>query len=97
MGTLSTYCEQLPAAAHQQNLLVARMTDEHTAVGELIESDTLTKVWTGELGLFLRHLGLPSRSGIASFTCARPGAVGFVRPSLAPAIMEFRSTPLPIC
>ena len=66
MGTLGTDCEHLPAAAHQQNLLVAGMTDEHPAIGELIESDALGKVWTGELLFFLHHRGLPSRSRIAS-------------------------------
>lgn len=66
MGTLGTDCEHLPAAAHQQNLLVARMTDEHSAIGELIESDALGKVWTGELLFFLHHRDLPSRSRIAS-------------------------------
>ena len=67
MGTLGTDCEHLPAAAHQQNLLVAGMTEEHSAIGELIESDALGKVWTGELLFFLHHRGLPSRSRIASF------------------------------
>ena len=47
MGTLSTYCEYLPAAAHQQNLFVAGMTDEHPAIGKLIESDAFGKVRTG--------------------------------------------------
>ena len=49
MGALGTDREHLAAAAHQQNLLVAGMTDEHPAIGELIESDALGKVWTGEL------------------------------------------------
>ena len=62
MGTLGTDCEHLSAAAHQQNLLVAGMTDEHSAIGELIESDALGKVWTGELLFFLHHRDLPSRS-----------------------------------
>ena len=75
MGTLSTYCEQLPAAAHQQNLLVAVMTDEHPAIGELIESNALGKVWTVEFLFFLHHCGLPSRFGIASF--ALPSAQRF--------------------
>ena len=39
MGALGTEREHLAAAAHQQNLLVAGMTDEHPAIGELIESD----------------------------------------------------------
>ena len=46
MGALGTDCEHLTAAAHQQNLLVAVMTDEHPAIGELIESNALGKVWT---------------------------------------------------
>ena len=71
MGTLGTDCEHLPAAAHQQNLLVAVMTDEHSAIGELIESDALGKVWTGELLFFLHHRDLPSRSRIASFALPR--------------------------
>ena len=66
MGALGTDCEHLAAAAHQQNLLVAGMTDEHSAIGELIESDALGKVWTGELLFFLHHRDLPSRSRIAS-------------------------------
>jgi hypothetical protein len=37
----------LPAAAHQKNLLVTVMTDEHSAIGKLIESDALGKVWAG--------------------------------------------------
>ena len=72
MGTLGTDCEHLAAAAHQQNLLVAGMTDEHPAIGELIESDALGKVWTGELLFFLHHRDLPSRSRIASFAWPRP-------------------------
>ena len=47
MGALGTDCEHLAAAAHQQNLLVAGMTDEHSAIGKLIESDALGKVWAG--------------------------------------------------
>ena len=39
MGALGTHGEHLTTAAHQQNLLVAGMTDEHPAIGELIESD----------------------------------------------------------
>jgi hypothetical protein len=39
MGTLGTDCEHLTAATHQQNLLIACMTDQHPAIGELIESD----------------------------------------------------------
>ena len=70
MGALGTDREHLAAAAHQQNLLVAGMTDEHPAIGELIESDALGKVWTGELLFFLHHRGLPSRSRIASFALA---------------------------
>ena len=61
MGALGTDCEHLAAAAHQQNLLVTVMTDEHPAIGELIESDALGKVWAGELLFFLHHRGLPSR------------------------------------
>jgi hypothetical protein len=41
MGALGTDCEHFAAAAHQQNLLAAGMTDEHPAIGELIESDAL--------------------------------------------------------
>jgi hypothetical protein len=47
MGALGTDGEHLTAAAHQQNLLVARMTEEHSAIGELIESDAMGKVWAG--------------------------------------------------
>jgi hypothetical protein len=32
MGALGTNCEHLAAAAHQENLLVTRMTDEHPAI-----------------------------------------------------------------
>ena len=71
MGTLSTDCEHLLVATHQQDLFVAGMTDEHPAIGKRIESDAFGKVWTGEFLFFLHHLGLPSRSRIASFTWPR--------------------------
>jgi hypothetical protein len=32
MGALGTNCEHLAAAAHQENLLVDGMTDEHPAI-----------------------------------------------------------------
>ena len=78
MGTLSTDCEHLPTAAHQQNLFVAGMTDEHPAIGKLIESDAFGKVWTGELLFFLHHLCLPSRSRIASFAEPRLPFLGSI-------------------
>jgi hypothetical protein len=55
MGALGTHGEHLAAAAHQQNLLVTCMTDEHAAIGQLIESDALDKVRPGELLFFLHH------------------------------------------
>jgi hypothetical protein len=55
MGALGTDCEDLAAAVHQQNLLVADMTDDHSTVGERIGSDTSGEVWTGELLFFLFH------------------------------------------
>jgi hypothetical protein len=61
VGTLGTDCKYLAAAAHQQNLLVARMTEEHSAVGELIECDAFSEVWARTLLFFLRHRELPSR------------------------------------
>jgi hypothetical protein len=70
MGTLGTDCEHPPATAHQQNLLVAGMTDEHSAIRKLIESDALGKVWTGELLFFLHHRDLLSRSRI--IVCVAP-------------------------
>src|SRR6185437_9902557 len=63
--------KHLAAAAHKQNRLVARMTDAHSAIGDLIESDTLGEVWTSELLFFLRHRDLPLRSGIASLRYLR--------------------------
>ena len=40
---------------------VSDMTDEHLAIGKLIESDALGKVWTGEFIFFLHHHGLTGR------------------------------------
>ena len=54
---VGTNCEHLAATAHQQNLLVAGMTNV-PAIRKLIKSDAFGKVRTGFL-LFLRHLGLP--------------------------------------
>jgi hypothetical protein len=70
MGALGADCEHLAAPAHQQNLLVAGMADEHSAIGKFIQSDALGKVGTGELLFFLHHRDLPSRSRIASFCVA---------------------------
>jgi hypothetical protein len=55
MGALGADGEHLAAAAHQQNLLVAGMTSEHRAIGQLIESDALSKVWADLLFFFLHH------------------------------------------
>jgi hypothetical protein len=53
-------------------LLIADMADDHCAVGERVESDTLGKVWTAELHFFLHHVvclcdlnaALPSAAGV---------------------------------
>ena len=57
MCTKGTDCEHLTSSARQKNLLIADMADEHCAVGERVESDTLGKVRTAELRFFLRHRG----------------------------------------
>jgi hypothetical protein len=60
MGALGPDGEYLAATAHQQNLLVADMTDEHPTIEQLIEGDALGKVSAGLLFFFLHHRGLPS-------------------------------------
>ena len=52
--------EHLVAAARQQHLLVADMAEQHGAVGEVGEGNTLAQIGPAGLGVLLSHCKLPS-------------------------------------
>src|SRR5437667_239667 len=57
--------EQLRPATHQENLVIAGMTDELAAIGKLRERNALHQIRTGGLSLLLSHSFHPWRSEIA--------------------------------
>ena len=57
--------EHLRPATHQENLVIAGMTDELAAIGKLREVNALHQIWTGGFSLLLSHSFHPWRSEIA--------------------------------
>ena len=69
MRALGADREYLRPAAHQQNLLVAGMTDQLAAIGKLGERNALRQIRAAGARLFLRHVFL---LGAASTILLRP-------------------------
>jgi hypothetical protein len=59
MGAVGTDCKYLATAAHEQNLLIVHMADQHSSIWKRIESDAFGEVWTGNFFFFLGHRDLP--------------------------------------